>query len=155
MPSFKNTARQINSKAAIYWLTDAVLTLRSTDGALLTASPINWRGMSLAVCLSLRLRCETRLTKELLIASFQRDISAKIVTIRQQLHKLRRQMSMWFFLRHSVDRYWYRCTVHVHLRELNDDGWWGVGVVTCLQRGADCLHMVQLMPLQSQNPVII
>ena len=38
MPSFKNTARQINSKAAINWLTDAVLTLRSTDGALLTAS---------------------------------------------------------------------------------------------------------------------
>ena len=25
--------------------------------------------------------------------------------------------------------------------------WWGVGVVICLERGADCLHMVQLMPL--------
>jgi len=24
--------------------------------------------------------------------------------------------------------------------------WWGVGVVICLQRGADCLHMVQLIP---------
>ena len=29
--------------------------------------------------------------------------------------------------------------------------WWGVGVVICLQQGADCLHMVQLMPLLSQN----
>ena len=27
--------------------------------------------------------------------------------------------------------------------------WWGVGMVICLQRGADCLHMVQLMPLHS------
>jgi len=25
--------------------------------------------------------------------------------------------------------------------------WWGVGVVICLERGTDCLHMVQLMPL--------
>jgi len=24
--------------------------------------------------------------------------------------------------------------------------WWDVGVVICLERGADCLHMVQLMP---------
>ena len=32
--------------------------------------------------------------------------------------------------------------------------WWGVGVVVCLKRGADCLHMVQLMPLPSQNPII-
>ena len=32
--------------------------------------------------------------------------------------------------------------------------WWGVGVVICLERGADCLHMVQLMPLPSQNPVV-
>ena len=30
--------------------------------------------------------------------------------------------------------------------------WWGVGVVICLDRGADCLHMVQLMPLQPQTP---
>ena len=30
--------------------------------------------------------------------------------------------------------------------------WWGVGVVICLEWGADCLHMVQLMPLPSQNP---
>ena len=29
--------------------------------------------------------------------------------------------------------------------------WWGVGLVICLERGADCLHMVQLMPLPSQN----
>ena len=32
--------------------------------------------------------------------------------------------------------------------------WWSVGVVTCLEWGADCLHMVQLMPLPSPNPVI-
>ena len=32
--------------------------------------------------------------------------------------------------------------------------WWSVGVVICLQQGADCLHMVQLMPLPSKNPVI-
>jgi len=29
---------------------------------------------------------------------------------------------------------------------------WGDGVVFCLEQGADCLHMVQLMPLPSQNP---
>jgi len=27
-------------------------------------------------------------------------------------------------------------------------------VVICLERGADCLHIVQLMSLLSQNPVI-
>ena len=32
--------------------------------------------------------------------------------------------------------------------------WWGVGVVICLEQGADCLHMVQLMPLPPPNPVI-
>jgi len=31
--------------------------------------------------------------------------------------------------------------------------WWGVGVVICLEQGANCLHMVQLMPLPSQNPI--
>ena len=31
--------------------------------------------------------------------------------------------------------------------------WWGVSVVICLEQGADCLNMVQLMPLPSQNPV--
>jgi len=33
-----------------------------------------------------------------------------------------------------------------------DIEWWGVGVVVCLERGADCLHVVQLMPLPSQTP---
>jgi len=28
----------------------------------------------------------------------------------------------------------------------------GVGVVICLERGAECLYMVQLMPLQSRTP---
>ena len=32
--------------------------------------------------------------------------------------------------------------------------WWGVGVVICLEQGADCLHMVQLMPLYQKNPII-
>jgi len=32
--------------------------------------------------------------------------------------------------------------------------WWGAGVVVCLERGADYLHMVQLMPLPSQTPII-
>jgi len=27
-------------------------------------------------------------------------------------------------------------------------------MVVCLQQGADCLHIVQLMPLPSQNPII-
>jgi len=30
----------------------------------------------------------------------------------------------------------------------------GVDVVICLERGADFLHMVQLMPLPYQNPII-
>jgi len=30
--------------------------------------------------------------------------------------------------------------------------WWGVGMFICLERGADCLHMVQLMPLHPQTP---
>ena len=29
---------------------------------------------------------------------------------------------------------------------------WGVGVIICLKRGADCLHMVHLMPLHPQTP---
>ena len=29
--------------------------------------------------------------------------------------------------------------------------WWGVGVVICLERGADCSHMVQLMPLHPKT----
>jgi len=32
--------------------------------------------------------------------------------------------------------------------------WWGGGVVMCLERGADCLHVVQLIPLPSPNPII-
>jgi len=29
--------------------------------------------------------------------------------------------------------------------------WWGIGVVICLERGADCLHMVDLMPLHPRT----
>ena len=32
--------------------------------------------------------------------------------------------------------------------------WWGVDLVICLEWGGDCLHMVQLMPLPSQNPTV-
>jgi len=31
--------------------------------------------------------------------------------------------------------------------------WWGAGMVICLDRGVD-LHVVQLMPLPSQSPII-
>jgi len=31
---------------------------------------------------------------------------------------------------------------------------WGADVVICLEQGADCFHVVQLMPLSSPNPVI-
>ena len=44
----------------------------------------------------------------------------------------------WFGVRKSIQR------VKIE--------WWGVGVVICLERDADCLHMVQLMPLPSQTP---
>jgi len=30
--------------------------------------------------------------------------------------------------------------------------WWGVGVVICLDQGAGCVHLVQLMPLHPQTP---
>jgi len=30
--------------------------------------------------------------------------------------------------------------------------WWGVGVVICLEQAADCLHMVQLVPLHPKIP---
>ena len=30
--------------------------------------------------------------------------------------------------------------------------WWGVGVVICLPQCADCLHMVQLMPMYPKSP---
>jgi len=42
--------------------------------------------------------------------------------------------------------------VRKSIQPVNID-WWGVGVVICLERGADYLHMVQLMPLPSQNPI--
>jgi len=30
--------------------------------------------------------------------------------------------------------------------------WWCAGVIICLERGADCLHMAQLMPLPLTVP---
>jgi len=34
---------------------------------------------------------------------------------------------------------------------LEEHEWWGAGVVICLERGANDLHMVQLMPLPSHH----
>jgi len=71
-------------------------------------------------------------------------------------------INLWYF--------WYACIFHLfplpalsaltllvwhqkeHLacKNLSDKV---VDVVICLERGADCLHMVQLMPLPSQNPI--
>jgi len=39
---------------------------------------------------------------------------------------------------------------HSACKKLSDE----VSVWLCLKRGADCLHMVQLMSLPSQNPII-
>ena len=47
----------------------------------------------------------------------------------------------------------YDYSVLLGIRPVKID-WWGVGVVICLERGANCLHMVHLMPLPSQNPII-
>jgi len=47
----------------------------------------------------------------------------------------------------------WRCWLAVtnSIRRVKVD-WWGVGVVVCLEKGADCLHMVQLMRLSAQKP---
>ena len=47
---------------------------------------------------------------------------------------------------------WYcRLGVRKSIRPVKIE-WWSVGVVICLERGADCLHMVQLMPLHPKTP---
>ena len=33
--------------------------------------------------------------------------------------------------------------------------WWVVGVVVCMERGADCLHTVQLMPLHPKTSSLL
>ena len=57
-------------------------------------------------------------------------------------------MSM-FILRHSV----YVCSAFSALMLLvgRQEEWWGVDVVICLQRGADCLRIVQLLPLHPET----
>ena len=42
--------------------------------------------------------------------------------------------------------------VRKSIRPVNIE-WWGVGVVTFLEWGADCLHVIQLMPLPFENPI--
>jgi len=45
------------------------------------------------------------------------------------------------------------CRAHFHtLQLLSRNQWWGVGVDICLRRGADYLHMIQLMPLHPKTP---
>jgi len=43
------------------------------------------------------------------------------------------------------------CQIRKCIRPVKTERW-GAGVVICLERGADCLHVVQLMPLPSPNP---
>jgi len=59
------------------------------------------------------------------------------------------------FIRRFLPSLFWHCWLGVRksVRPVNID-WWGVGVVICLERGAECLHVVQLMPLLSQNPII-
>ena len=63
----------------------------------------------------------------------------------------------WFFdlfivsgCMHSVR---WRCCLGVRksIWPVNID-WWGIGVVICLERGGDYLHMVQLIPLHPKTP---
>jgi len=83
----------------------------------------------------------------------------------------RNLLAAWAFLQgHGPPRVWVSCRmaplfnqsiiwmfvkvlwhcwlgVRKSIRPVNNWVWWGVGVVICLERGANDLHMVQLMPL--------
>ena len=62
------------------------------------------------------------------------------------------EIRSWHPLRSSV---LWRCWLGVRKSNLPVKiEWWNAGVVICLEGGADCLHIVQLMPLPSQNPII-
>ena len=66
----------------------------------------------------------------------------------------------------EYSRYWYDSSVlwccwlggRKGIQPVKNMEWWGAGVVICLERGANNLHMVQLMPLPrhhlllQQNP---
>ena len=69
--------------------------------------------------------------------TFVRTIYAGIVVYFQKVSLPSELWHCWFGARKSI---W---PVNVE--------WWGVGVVVCLERGADCLHVVQLMPLHPQT----
>jgi len=60
----------------------------------------------------------------------------------------------WKFKKWVRSVFW-RCWLAVtnSIRPVKVD-WWGIGVVVCLEKGADCLHMVQLMRLSAQNPIV-
>ena len=53
------------------------------------------------------------------------------------------------FVLHCFDTVWLGVCKSIRPVKIE---WWDVGVVICLEQGADCLHMVQLMPLPSQTP---
>ena len=59
---------------------------------------------------------------------------------------------LWILFSQYFSLWWIKLTTLLSLQywAIVSTEWWGV----CLDRGADCLHMVQLMPLSSQNPII-
>ena len=66
-----------------------------------------------------------------------------------------RQLLLWTFYDFSTGHFIKRkltfFEIRYSIRPVKIE-WWGVGVVICPERGADCLHMVQLMPLYPQTP---
>jgi len=68
----------------------------------------------------------------------------------QWLHDLTVQISVWL----SMHLWHCRLRVRKSIQPVKTE-WWGVGVAICLERGADCLHMVQLMrhATASPNPI--
>ena len=68
-----------------------------------------------------------------------------------QLALVSAKASVWTVLSSVL---WHcRLSVRKSIRPVKIE-WRGVGVVVCLDRGEDCLHMVQLMPLPFRNPII-
>ena len=58
--------------------------------------------------------------------------------------------SLWL----AVPSLLWHCWLDVgrSMRPVKKIEWWGVFAVICLKRGADCLYMVQLMPLHPKTP---
>ena len=86
----------------------------------------------------------------------------KAVLVSSSIHTLFLLQSLWWhrhtqlFIGHSVNQdllVLWCCWLGVRksIRPVKFE-WWGVGVVIYLEWGADCLHMVQLMPLHPKSP---